>query len=243
MAIKICVKRAVPAAMLCGILALMLTACVGADGASLPAAVPSVSPSTAATDAATAPTRTPMADPASDPTTIVVHSDRLEVVDAAGVPRGSVDYTEPIAKAVAILVAATGTQPVVAPSAHVAESDPGTSYSWEGITLTDPVTTVESAWQFDWYAQVDGPSSGGLSITTAAGVRVGQTKADVDARAPGVLTPVDVTGGTAYDATFEERSVATGASGEEMTYSVRVRVGTAPAVVTTFVAPAQNWGG
>jgi len=237
----ISVKRAVPAAILCGILAVTLAACAGANGASLPAAVPSVSPSTA--DAATAPTGTPTADPASVPTTIVLHSDRLEVVDAAGVQRGSVDYTEPVANAVAILVAATGTQPVVAPSAHVAESDPGTSYSWDGITLTDPVTAVESAWQFDWYAQVDGPSAGALAITTAAGVRVGQTKADVDARAPGALTPVEVTGGTAYDGTFEERTVATGASGEAMTYSVRVRVGNAPAVVTTLVAPAQNWGG
>lgn len=220
-----------------GIVVLCLSGCAGPNGPT-----PSSTSAIAKTDAAIEPTGTPTRDPASDPTAIVVQVDRLEVVDSAGGVRGSVPYSEPVANMVSVLAAATGAQPVVAAYPAGTEADPGTSYSWGGITLLDPDTAVEPPFS-DWYVRVEGPSAAALSIATSAGVRVGQSQAEVEALAPGALTPVQLTDSMGFDVNLDETTVSTSDDGSPLTYSVYVRLQNSPTVATIIIAPSQNWGG
>jgi len=236
-------NRVVLMGVLGGILALTLSACAGPNGqGSAAPASPSSTSSTRATDAVSEPTGTPTHDPASDPSTVVVHFDRLELVDATGVVRGSAGYFEPVANAVSILAAATGVQPVVAPYAGGLETSPGTSYQWDGLTLYDLDTPVSAPLDTDWYVFVVGPSAGSLAITTAGGIRVGQSQATVEGIAPGVFEARTVADLPVLDGTFEETTVSTGTTGDPLTHSVGVRLENTPATVTSIAAPGRNYG-
>jgi hypothetical protein len=244
---RISSNRVVLMGVLGGILALTLSACAGPNGlgAASPAsaaAPPSATSSTPATDAASEPTGTPTHDPASDPTAVVVHFDRLEIVDATGVVRGSAGYFEPVANAVSILAAATGVQPVVGRNVPKLEGYASTTYQRDGLTLYDLDIPVSAPLDTDWTVFVVGPSAGSLAVTTAGGIRVGQSQATVEAIAPGVFEARTVVDLPVLDGIFEETTVSTGETGNPLTHAVGVRLENTPATVTSIGAPGRNYG-
>ncbi|TFD85647.1 hypothetical protein [Cryobacterium psychrotolerans] len=214
-----------------GVLAMSLVGC--ASRAASPA--PAIGPSPSASDPA-------QTDPPAVAAAILVHSDGLRVVDAAGDVLETVTYFDPIADVVAVLTTAIGSDPVVEAHTGGSESSPGTFYVWDGLLLNDTDEPV-AAPRLDpeWHVRVDGPTAGTLAVTTAEHVAVGQSQAEVETLVPGTLSTVEVAGSTVMDGRYELLEV--GKNGETALHHVTfVRLEGSPLTVTTILAPAPDWG-
>ncbi|WP_022884177.1 hypothetical protein [Glaciibacter superstes] len=225
------------------VIALSFAGCMpagSADGIDAEPVIGSATPTeTPGTSSATA---TPSADPLLAPTTILVRSDGLQITNGTGDILESMGYFDPIADVVARITTATGAPPIVIGHPGGIETPPGTNYVWDGLTLNDVDPPVDAPLEPDWYVRVEGPSAGGLSVSTAELVAVGLSETEVQALVPGTLQSFTVSGAPVLDGTYDELSVATSSEGTDLTHSVFVRLEGSPATVVVILAPAKNYG-
>jgi hypothetical protein len=181
-------------------------------------------------------------DSAADaPTMIVVRSFGLEVVDSSGGAVATVGYFDAVEGVVEALTHAVGEPPNVDRYPGNLEQSPGTSFTWDGLTVLDSDVTAQHPVTPEWSVLVVGDRAGALPVSTADVVAVGLPQAQVEARVPGALI---VPAGDQHDQlwgfTEETRAGYSSTSGDSITHSVCVSLQGPPFVVTSLSAPSIN---
>jgi len=129
------------------------------------------------------PAPAPAADSLADVVSLVIRPLGIELRDAAGTTVVTLSYDDPIEPTVAALNVALEAAPEVADVAGHDEGPPGVRYKWSGLTLFDSMPT-DGTFPDLTNIQVGADSattSGGVSILTQAGYKVGDSQADVAA--------------------------------------------------------------
>ncbi|WP_282848112.1 hypothetical protein [Microbacterium oxydans] len=152
-------RRSLPPALALAGAALLLAGCTSAPSAAEPTTVPSSAPSS--------PTPTPTVEPQ-----IVVSLDGIAVTDETGTRDAALDDTEAVLD---LLEETTGELP----EPEKVETFPGydfsfVNYIWDGLRVfTDTEHEGPAS------VALTGPSVGGVPITTAEGLAVGSTRAEL----------------------------------------------------------------
>jgi hypothetical protein len=174
--------------------ALLLSGCAAGAPASTP--TPTAEP-TPAPSAPVTPTAEP--DPLTTVTAIVARPETIELRDAAGVLVDEFSYLDDPVAVIGAITALLGTDPVSEDEPGHPHAPPNTAHRWEAFTLweqrhADNWAHVEySIFSPRFLVEFTGPSAFGVQLTTAQGVQVGHSWADLLAE-PGLETNVPCSG-------------------------------------------------
>ncbi|HEY8590941.1 MAG TPA: hypothetical protein VIL55_15455 [Naasia sp.] len=169
-----------------GMAVLLLTGCGMGAGQQ---AAPTPEPTTPASQSATpSPTPTETADPLASVDAIVVLPTAIELRAGDEVVE-SLGYLSPTADAVAILTEVIGAGPVEEPFEGDFHFPSGVLHTWDGLVLTERHydEADRAAQGYDWEVWpnfsvfLEGPTAGGLPLTTGDGLAAGDPAGDVGA--------------------------------------------------------------
>ena len=171
---------------------LRLTALVGLAVATLAGVTSCTAAPSAPAPSTESSTSTPSstATPEIEATSIVVSPESITVMGAEDSVLATFDYHQPTGEVVSGLSEYLG-EPTDSRVEHGSETPPATLHAWGGLQLLDTDVVEEAPYWPNHVVYLTGAEAGGLSVTSSAGISVGDALDSIDTA--GATTPVDYT--------------------------------------------------